>query len=315
MKKSAFAALLLASTLASLAHADSSVVFKGVLKDWLTVGENPAKEFKQVGNVLKVARVRLEARPNENVLVVAMPELAGGIRVLDAYATLNVAALPGLALTAGQFKFPFGQNRMPGPQALRNVDYAAINTAVLPGDAWDDGIKATYSLPQLKVEVASVEGMGQNLSAPAGSGFGLRPSQELSGLVEVSVADWTLGASCYQGSRGNAFTEPRLFGGGHLRFKAGPLALQAEFINRDVDRIGYQAEPLLALGSDWAVIGDYERVEDYRSHALGATRLGGGVRWQAHEAVKLTLWAQGDSAGPEQAPRSSVGILQTQVEF
>lgn len=230
----------------------------GFLQAWWGAGNSnntaPGHDYNLAGDFLKHLRVKIQAEPLSGVQVVIVPELAGGFTLLDGYVWLNFDQAflkqdaPGdLSLTAGQFKTPFGLDRMYLPSQLVGVEYSIISGAVF-GDksSWDDGLMATYKGKDLRFDLAAVKGLGPNLLTSAYVGtnpLGLaNANQDYVGRVEVPLFDQqlTLGASYYYGTHFSApgtqgFLAPKSWFGIHAKWKGAPKTydLEAEFIGRE----------------------------------------------------------------------------------
>src|ERR1051326_8609710 len=152
-----------------LAPAPATLKWNGFLHSWIDSGENAKSEYKLGGTLLKRLRLKLTADVYDGVSLVALPEFAGGFTLLDGYAAFDLSRFPQptawpLTITVGQFKTPFGQNKMYVPQALYAVDYSSIYNGMFnangPLGFWDMGAMAVYKDPLFKVEAAAVGGAG-----------------------------------------------------------------------------------------------------------------------------------------------------------
>jgi hypothetical protein len=300
----------------------------GFLQSRVGLSEGSSPALNTVGLSLNHLRVKLASDDASAVKVVVMPELAGGFSLLDAYADWSPAADGALSLRVGQFKFPFGQDRMPGPQALERADYSAIDAALFPGSAWDVGAAVTLKGAGLRLDAAVIEGQGANLAASGP--VGARERSDVSGRLEWSGLDGglTLGASLYQGlsqktpwaptatiPAGDSWGPSHTWSGGHLKAKAGRLSLRAEAISRDDRLWGATVEPRLALTPGLSVVAYYDRVEDQANDAAGKTAVGAALAWQALPQLELTLDLRGSAAGPDQRPTRSQALAQVQAGF
>lgn len=306
----AFAAMALAAGL----HSETKI--NGFIKAWATLGENNSRAVRQAGLLLKSARVKIAAEPGEGIKAVIVPELAGGLQLLDAYAVWE--ALPGLlSIEAGQFKIPFGQDRMETPASLERVDYSMIDKAILPRNAWDDGFMLTLKGAGLKADLAAFEGLGPNLALPAGSATGSREMQEFSGSLEYAVAEGiAVGASAYSGLNGAASTSQcGCVGGAHARAKVGPADLRAELIHQNAGRYGVSVVPGWRLDESLKLLAYYDHVEDPLGNALARTSVGGGLLFQLNAAIRLNLEMGGSSAGPSESPENFGAVFQALAKF
>lgn len=109
-----FALAILFAGTASAAALETS----GFLQSRVSLTEGSDPSLNTVGINLQHLRVRLAGEAAPGVSVAVMPEMAGGFQLLDAYADWSPRPDGGVSLRVGQFKFPFGLDRMAGPQAL-----------------------------------------------------------------------------------------------------------------------------------------------------------------------------------------------------
>ena len=313
-----------------------SVKWNGFAQAWEDTGENAKSEYTQSGSLLKRLRVKMTAEVYDGLSVVVQPEFAGGFFLLDGYikADLDKYILDfgqPISVTMGQFKTPFGLNRMYAPFQLTFVNYSGISNAVFGNtNFWDDGIMASYTVPGLlKIDAASVEGLGPNQATPAA--YGLQGSQDAVGRVELTLFKvLALGGSVYygQGFTGNggavAFpigtTGPKLLTGAHAQVKLPGKSFQAdlEMINRGVDRGGF-AGILSQYVTDWMQLAlGYDRVEVYGSDKSATTRYQAGINFYPGGPLRLSLNQEASATGPDQSLRggsASKTILQGQVAF
>lgn len=317
---------LLVLVLLSVARFAPAQDFGGFLqaRAGLTQGADPAPD--RLGLSLAHVRFRYATEAAPGVQVAVMPELAGGFALLDAYADWSVLDGGVLALRVGQFKFPFGQDRMAGPQALDRADYSAIDVALFPGSAWDVGAMATAKAGGFSLAVAVIEGQGANLAVASAGG---RERNDVSARAQWS--GWNgaliLGGSLYQGLGNKTPWAPtasapaggwgpsHTWGGGHLSVHAGRLGLKAEIINRDDLLWGATVESRLALGAGFSLVGYYDHVENQALVSGCGTAIGGAMAWQAAPKVELSLDGRGTASGPDQKPTASQIQLQFQAGF
>lgn len=299
----------------------------GFLQSRLRLSEGTPRTPSHASFDLSHLRVKLAGEAAPGVNVVVMPELVGGFQLLDAYATWAATDEAALTLQAGQFKFPFGLDRMAAPYRLARVDYSMIDTALFPGSAWDVGTALTAKLAGFRLDAAVIEGQGANLAAGSTMSW---VRNDASGRLEWSGldGDLTLGASIYQGlsqktpwspgatiATASASEASHTWSGGHLKAQLGRMAIKAEVIDRDDLLWGATAEPSLALTDTLSLIGYYDRVEDQASDLAGKTAMGGALAWQAYPKVKVTLDVRGTASGADQKPTQTLAQLQAQTGF
>ncbi len=299
---------------------------------WAEMGENPKKVYNQVGLLLKRFRIKMTAEPYDGLSAVFVPELAGGVTVLDAYLSADLSKYlidfsPAITLTAGQFKTPFGQNRMYIPPQLLIQDYSGIYTAVMEDKSfWDQGFMASYKIDTLKVDVAIAEGLGPNQATPGGNAYGQKFGQDVYVRAEYGMLGGMvmLGGSLMNGEH---FTTPgtvafpakaKTVTGAHVKLK-GPgksYDLEAELVNRDVDRGGFTVQPSYWITDGLQVVAAYDRFENYTGGAkLGTTRFIGGLNWFPSGPLRISFLAIGEATGPSQVPQNSKSVIQTQIVF
>lgn len=319
----------------------------GFLQAWLEAGNStgatPGRAYDLVGDPLRHFRLKIQADPLPGVKVVMVPELAVSFSLLDGYAWLDInqALLKGetpgeVSLTVGQFKTPFGLNRMYLPTQLTSVEYAMVSNAVFGGEKsfWDDGLMATYKGKDIRVDLSAVKGLGPNLfTLPLGLS---NSNQDYVGRVEGTLADGqlTLGASYYYGTHfiapgTQAFLAPKNWIGVHAKWKGAgkSYGVEGEIISRkNGDLSASEAFGTAAQADVWAAADLqpfllYEYFENYLAPASSASRMGGGVNWypQTAGALRLTLEVIGEGTGAISADPSHLTsgktILQTQVTF
>ncbi|HVZ81432.1 MAG TPA: hypothetical protein VHE12_11655 [bacterium] len=328
------------------------VKINGFLQAWMGAGNSPTTapghDYNLAGDYLKHFRIKIQAEPLPGVQVVMVPELAGAFTLLDGYAwlDLNQAFLKGeapgeLSLTAGQFKTPFGLDRMYLPSQLTGVEYSIISGAVF-GDksSWDDGLMATYKGKDLRVDLAVVKGLGPNLFTAAYAAttpLGLSTSnQDYLGRVEVPLFEGqlALGASYYYGTHFSTpgtqgFLAPKSWFGVHAKWKGAPKTyeVEAEFIGRETGTLSAGEAAGVNIQADAWAVPDlqpfvlYDYFENHLTPAASASRMGGGVNWYPRTlpALRLTLEVVGEGTGLVSADPSHLTsgktILQTQVTF
>lgn len=321
------------------------VKLNGFLQAWLDTGNSPSTapgtHYDLTGDYLRHFRISLQADPLAGVHVVCVPEFAGGFVLLDGYAQLNFNQVflgqtdPGeFSLTVGQFKTPFGLNRMYTPPQLLSVEYSTIDGGTFASkNFWDSGLMATYKTKDFRLDLATVKGQGPNLftaalatgSTPLGV---LSSNQDYVGRLEIPLGgNFSFGGSYYYGFQ--TLSAVKNWFGAFLKWKGDPKTwdAEAEFISRDnLDLSANEAVGINAQVDVWA--GDsfqpfllYEYVENHLTPASSSGRMGGGINWypRTASALRLTLEAVGERAGylaadPTQANSGKV-ILQTQVTF
>ncbi len=332
----------------------SSIRFGGFVQDWSTVGEDATTHaYDNAGNFVKHARLALSATPADGVSVALLTEMAGnsvtttptlfGATLLDAYVKVDLAKfLPGggppLALTAGQFKTPFGLNRMYSPEQLQLVDYSIIYGSPYgvmgTSTYWDDGLKLSYRPnANWQADAAWVEGLGINQAFPGGNPFGLEPDQDfVANIAFTPGPHWKLGASYYYGE---AFTasgvvafpnKPKSWVDGYARYAAGgkSFAAELEFLNRSgsgnvdpqtPDRGGLTAQITQYLWAPLQLVAGYDHVTVYGPGPGATTRYVGGLNVYPGGTVRVSLQQMAFGFGISQQPVSSRTIVQTQVIF
>ena len=322
-----------------------NIKWNGFIQAWETLaetGNSVAKgpEYTQSGAMLKRFRIKMTAEAYDGLTVVMLPELAGttGFFLLDGYIQADLDkylvdfSLP-IRVTMGQFKTPFGLNRMYTPAQLAFVNYSSISNNVFGStNFWDDGLMVTYAIPKLlKLDLAVVEGLGPNQATPAAYTF-TGGSQDYVGRLEVQPLDFlTVGGSFYSGEyfTGNGGTQefpiggkdnPRLWSGAFLQLKFWGKSLQVdlEMINRGVDRGGFAGVASYYVFDTLQLALGYDRVETYSAAATGATRYQAGINYWPGGPLKLGLDQECSAAGPDQSLRpgsASKTILQAQVTW
>jgi len=322
----------------------------GFLQSWLVAGNSTSagvvgKQYRLSGDLLRHFRVRFQADPIPGVSVIMIPELtAGAFTLLDGYATLDAQQVflgettPGeLSFTVGQFKTPFGLNRMYAPPQLTSAEYSTVSGRTFGSTSfWDAGLMATYKGKLFRLDVATVKGLGPNQFGPAPNVFTLSTNQDYCARLEVPLMDGQLvvGGSYYYGKHFVApgtqgFLIPRHWFGAFFKLKGLPKTyeIETEFISRNTEGF-YVGERLgvSALASFW-LTGNlqpfvlYEFVEDRPAYASSTGRMGGGINWfpVMGGPVRLTLEMIGESFGLHAASPSWLSngktVLQTQVIF
>jgi hypothetical protein len=325
----------------------------GFIQDWSTLGPNSNSEDVNAGNFLKHFRFRMAAEAYDGITVVLVPELAGqsvtqtagfGFTLLDAYAAFDLSKTmsdwsPPLTITVGQFKTPFGLNRMYTPAQLLLVDYSSIYNGaggvMRMSSFWDDGIMLTWKQGSwLKMDVAWVEGLGINQAMPGGTAFGTKPSQDFSGKLDlVPAPGLTLGGSIYHGEAYSASGTPgypgypKIFSGAHIKYvmSGKSFAAELEYISRSGDnaptipqtgnRFGMTAQVSQYLMDQLQLVAGCDAVTDLGTDRNDSTRFLGGVNWYPGGPVRISLQQLGIATGPSAQPTAGVSILQTQVTW
>lgn len=328
------------------------VKINGFVQAWMDAGNSPSSvpghDYNLVGDFLRHFRLKVQAEPLPGVQVVMVPELAGGFTLLDGYAWLDLDQVfrgmdkaGEISLTAGQFKTPFGLNRMYLPSQLVGVEYSMISNAVFTDKTfWDDGLMATYKGKELRFDLAVVKGLGPNLLTStfvASNPLGLaNANQDYMARVEAPLFEGqlALGASYYYGTHfttpgTQAFLAPKSWFGIHAKWKGAPKTydVEAEFIGREAGDLSTgEAAGVNAQADAWAAADLqpfllYEYFENHLAPAASASRVGGGVNWYPRTlpALRLTLEIIGEGSGLVSADptqlTSGKSILQTQVTF
>jgi hypothetical protein len=315
------------------------IKWNGFIHAWAGLGENAKQEDVNAGVGLERLRFRMAASPYDGVTVVIIPELAGAFSLLDGYAKidldkyfLDLAAWP-ISVTAGQFKTPFGQNRMYTPPQLAVVDYSNIYNGaggvVQATSFWDQGLMVSAPIDTwAKFDLAWVHGLGPNQVAP-GTGFGGKQMQDFSGILNLTklYPGLTVGGSFYAGESFNpaglaAFPvnttiSPKVFSGAHFKYATfgKGFSLEAEFINRTLDRIGYNAVLSQYITDAWQLVYSYDHVTVYVNDKNDHTRHIVGVNWFPGGTVRVSLNQVGTRTGVSQVPGNTATILQTQVTW
>jgi hypothetical protein len=316
------------------------IKWNGFAQVWAGLGENTKKEDENAGVGLKRLRFKMAASPYDGVTVVIVPELASAFSLLDGYVKidldkyfLDLGSWP-LSITAGQFKTPFGQNRMYLPTQLTVADYSSIyNTAVGVVQAtsfWDQGLMLSAPIDTwAKVDLAWVEGLGPNQTTTTGTGFGGKQMQDFCGRVDLTklLPGLTLGGSFYSGESFttpgtaafpvNTKDSPKLWTGAHFKYMTygKGFSVEGEFINRTLEKIGYNGVVSQYLSDNWQLAYSYDHVTAYLNDLLDQTRHIVGVNWYPGGTVRLSLNQVGSNAGPSQVPAATATILQTQVTW
>ena len=306
----------------------------GLVQDWASLGENGKADYVDAGDLVRHLRLRLDAGVGDGIDVVVMPELAGGVNLLDAYAALEMdkgVDTWGIPVTAtvGQFKVPFGLNRMSTPGQLALVDYSSLAARIFnlaaagPTAGWDDGIMLTV-LPAAwaRVDAAWIEGLGANQPGSA-TNPGTKAIQDFSGKLELTPwAGLDLGVSLYQGQLYTApgsvdFRTPKLFTGAHVNYTAPfGFGLQGEYMARQGDMDGYSVQATQWLGRRLQLAVGCDFSAAYSSNALDASRILGGVNYLPGGPLRVSLQQMASASGPSQAlSGGSRSILQTQVAW
>jgi len=319
----------------------------GFLQSWLVAGNAApstvvGKQYKLSADLLRHFRVRFQADPIPGVQVIMIPELtAGAFTLLDGYATLDTnqvflgESTPGeLTLTVGQFKTPFGLNRMYTPPQLTGVEYSHATGRVFGSTSfWDAGLMATYKGKLFRFDAATVKGLGPNQFAGP---FNLSTNQDYCARLEIPLMDGQLnvGGSYYYGKHfttpgAQGFTIPRHWFGAFFKLKGLPKTyeVEAEILSRNVEDLSVgEMFGVSAMASFW-LTGSlqpfliYEYAENRLTWTAATGRMGGGIHWfpVMGGPVRLTLEMVGESFGLHAASPSWLSngktVLQTQVVF
>jgi hypothetical protein len=358
--------LLMAASLAALTlnlipvpvHAEMEVAppvtvkWNGFAQAWETLGENgnsvaKGPEYTQNGALLKRLRFKMTAEAYDGLSLVMLPEVAGsqGFQLLDGYiqADLDKYLLDfsyPITVIAGQFKTPFGLNRMYTPPQLAFVNYSSISNGVFgSNNFWDDGLMITWRQAKLfKLDLAAVDGQGPNLATPTGY-FNANGDQDAVARLDLQFIDGlSFGGSAYYGEHfaglgtgaplytlvgataGSKIAGPRLITGGFLQYKTfgKGFQLDLEFINRNTERGGFSGVVSQYL-ADWMQLAlGYDRIEVYGLDASASTRYQAGLNFYPGGPLRLSLDQEASAAGTDQSLRpgsASKTILQAQVTF
>jgi hypothetical protein len=258
---------------------------------------------------------------------------------LDGYVKLDLDKyildfdLP-LSVTVGQFKTPFGQNRMYTPTQLAVVDYSNIYntpTGVVEATSfWDQGVMLSGKLGTWgTADVAWVEGLGPNQATPTGLGFGAQQMQDFAAKVDVTklYPGLTVGGSMYQGESFKAAgtpafpvgpkDQPKLWSGAHFKYATygKGFSVEGEFLNRTLEKIGYNGVATQYITDAFQLALSYDHVTAYLNNKVDQTRYIAGLNWFPAGTVRLSLDQIATNAGPSQAPASTSTVLQTQVTW
>ena len=339
-----------------------NIKWNGFAQVWETLGEGPnslaqGPTYDQNGALLKRLRFKMTAEAYDGLTLVLLPEVAGttGFQLLDGYiqADLDKYILDfgqPISVTLGQFKTPFGLNRMYTPPQLVFVNYSAITNNVFgSNNFWDDGLMVTYRLPKMfKLDLAAVDGQGPNLATPTGY-FGTGGMQDGVARLDLQFIDGlSFGGSVYYGEHFRALgagapefpvqgpsilpegaagvtvtskvSGQRLLTGGHIQYKTfgKGFQLDLECINRGVERGGFSGVTSYFL-VDWLQLAlGYDRVEVYGNDKAASTRYQAGLNWFPGGPLRISLDEEASAAGTDQSLRpgsNSKSILQGQVTF
>lgn len=317
----------------------------GFVQSWLTAGNSAftsgGGDYSLAGDLLRHLRLRFQADPLDGLQVIVIPELTGaaGFVLLDGYVSMNFdqvlmgETVPGeVSLTAGQFKTPFGLNRMSVPQMLTGVEYSTISNAIFTSTSfWDEGLMGTYKGKAFKLDLAAIKGLGPNRFAGTAP-FGLfNMSQDYCGRLEVPLMDGQIliGGSYYYGYHFTgaggtaAFSVAKNFFGAFFKLKGLPKTyeLEGEWISRESEMFGVNAVGSFWLSANVQPFLLYEYVENHVTGTASTGRMGGGLNWYPRTAgpLRITLEVVGERAGylagDPASLNSGKSVLQTQVIF
>jgi hypothetical protein len=337
-----------------------NIKLNGFAQAWETLGEGSnsvaqGPSYNQTGTMLKRLRLKMTADVYDGLSVVVLPELAGttGFQLLDGYMQADLSKyivdfnLP-ITVTFGQFKTPFGLNRMYTPPQLVFVDYSSISNNIFgSNNFWDDGLMVSWAQPKLfKLDVAAVDGQGINLATPT-SYFNTNGIQDGVARLDLQFIDGlNFGGSVYygelfrtigtgtpefsatgpsilaEGPGGVTVTSQvsgeRLLTGGHLQYKTfgKGFQLDLEAINRGLERGGFSGIVSQYVVNWLQVALGYDRVEVYGNDKSGATRYQAGLNWFPGGPLRISLDEEASAAGPDESLRpgsASKTIMQAQV--
>lgn len=313
------------------------VTWNGFIHTWSSIGENAKYEYVNAGVMLKRLRFRMGVEPYDGVTVVILPELAGAFTLLDGYVKIDLDkylldfTLP-ISVTAGQFKTPFGLNRMYLPGQLPVVDYSSIYngpTGVVETTSfWDQGVMLTSPLSTWgKLDVAWIEGLGPNQATPGGNGFGTKQMQDFAARLDLTKL-WpglTVGGSAYHGESYkaagtagfpvNTKDNPKLWTGAHFKYATfgKGFSLEGEFLNRTLEKLGVNVAVTQYVSEKWQLAFSYDHVTAYLNDKVDQTRYLGGVNYLPGGPLRLSLNQLGTAVGSSQKPANTRTILQCQV--
>ncbi len=293
---------------------------KGFVKAWAQVSEDPSDKGLDQGTLmLKSSRLIVQGQASDEVSVQLVSELAGGIKVLDAYASWK--ASPHYTLVGGQFKFPFGKDRMETPASLERVDYSGVTARItnrVAVNGWDDGFMAKAQWGPVKFDAAIFQGQGPNQATPSA-----RDEREYSATLEwVALPGLKLGGSFYDG-QDLAFTNrPDFVTAAYLVGQVGAADLSVEYLAQHWGKYGVISQLGYKIADKYKVFVYYDRVEDPRDlpgaglgHSGGRSEQGLGLICDHVKGLRLTLQVSGANAGPDQTPRSTQAVAQALARF
>lgn len=296
------------------------IKLSGFMKVWAVAADNASKDYRAGSLNVRNLRLRVEAKPQDGVKVVFMPEFAGStitpLTLLDAYVALQRGPVE---ITAGQFYAPFGQDATTSAAKLWSPDYAFLYKALKPGNggvARDEGIMATLKAGPATLQAATL--MGQGINKASSNGF-ITDRNDTAAKLELALPEHgtVVGVGAYGGWAGLA-QDPTWWTEAHLRAENCPrfpaLFAKLEWMNRaDTGAWGASGNAGFKLGLYRHTL-IYERLETV-AHAGGKTVLGAGITRDMGNGVSLGLSAFGEASGPSSSPTGGRGIAQLLAEF
>ncbi len=293
-------AMILALGAPIRAHAfkvSDQVSLDGYFKGWSVMKEDPATKSFGINEWRpKSSRLILKLMPNEVTTGVIIPELVNHpyAYLLDAYVQIKQ---PGKerVLRMGQFKFPFGYDRMFTPAQLRRVDYSPISGAIFARDGWDTGALIIVGEAWWKLTAAMVQGVGSTLLPKAPASAAATDASTGTGTFELKWAAINLSVigSAFYGNTGLPANKRLWVTGVALRQGLGPATLEAEVINHELGRWGLHVQPWVKLPGNLELGAFYDRIKDHTTPALDKNGAGGVLAWDATKQLRLTVQGEG----------------------
>lgn len=275
------------------------------------------RQDSQTDYLIKNLRIFISGSPSDVVDFNIMPVYASasGVSLLNAY--VDVKPAEHLVLRMGQFPFPFGQNRMYGPQQLELANYQS-NGKVFPGIvsdlAWDIGAQAVVSYPLFEARIASINGAGPNVISDSDTVKDITARLEIYPFLNKKLV---AGGSVYDGTSHNKNTTAPLFAdkrtwlGGHVKYEFinDKAVFQGEVISRsDSNRLWVlQLSYKINYWKDMQVVTDYEQFEPSAGNIF--KRVTGGINLFIDKKTRLTLNVFNDNDGS-----SSINNFVTQLQ-
>ena len=226
--------------------------------------------------------VRLKAKaqidPQTSVLVMPVLGTNSTFTLLDAFVKRDLEG--DFLLTAGQFKFVFGDDRQLHPDELKRVDYAKMDRFAFPGSPWEMGFRVEKTFGSWKMGADILQGAGPNV-AQDNNGI-----KDVSGRLEWAEDGVLLGASYYGGTANSTgFTAYQNWLGAHVRFEREGWEGKLESIWAPVNS-GYTVQLAYKTGG-WEPLlyGECGFTGALQAYEL----LGGGLNFWAAAHTRLSL--------------------------